>query len=68
MTIEQKLDADRTYRNFASMASYNSILNKEQVNYLFESHGNDIYCHGHLRTIIAEAITIDTFKVYTKTF
>ncbi len=68
MTDEQKQNADREYRNFATMASWNAFLDKEQVNYIFQSHGNNIYCHGRLRTIIAEPLTNDSFKLYSIPF
>ena len=68
MEQTKKQEADREYRNFATMASWNAFLNKEQVSYIFQSHGNNIYCHGHLRTIIAEPLGVDSFKMYSKPF
>lgn len=68
MTKEQKEEADRNYNNFSTMAQWTAQLNKEQVNYIFQNRGDYIYCHGHLRTIVAEQLTNDSFKVFTKPF
>jgi hypothetical protein len=68
MTEKEKKDADREYNNFHTMASWNAYLSKEQTNYLFRERGDFLYCHGYGRRLIAEPLTNDTFKLYTKPF
>lgn len=66
MTLEEQSEADRAYRNFHTNMSWNAFLNKEQTNYIFQTHGNFIFCYGKGRNIVAEQLTNESFKLYTK--
>lgn len=68
MNNSEKQDVDRNRRNFSRVPAWNTIFNKDQVNYMFETFGTDIFCNGHLRTIKADALTDTNFKVYTIPF
>jgi len=58
----------RTLNNFSRVPSWNTIMNKTEVNQLFEQYSDTVFCNGHLRQIKVDAITNDTFKVYTIPF
>jgi hypothetical protein len=55
----------RTLNNFARVPSWNTTMNKEEVNHLFEAYSDTVFCNGMLRQIKADAMTSDVFKVYT---
>jgi len=55
----------RTLGNLSKIPSWNSVLNKEEVDYLFRVHSDSVFCNGKLRQIKVEAITNDVFKIYT---
>lgn len=68
MTNEEKQDADRLYNNLHISPYWNGFLNKNQVNYLLQERGDLVYCNGHCRQMLVDAITSDSYKVYTKPF
>jgi hypothetical protein len=61
----KKEEVDRNYNNFHTCAGWNCILNKEQVDYLLQNRPDFIFCHGHGRNLKVDAITHDSYKVYT---
>lgn len=68
MTTETKENVKRTLNNFARVPSWNTTMNKEEVNHLFEEHSDTVFCNGMLRQIKVDVITGDVFKVYTVPF
>ena len=68
MTTATKENVKRTLNNFARVPSWNTTMNKEEVNHLFEEHSDTVFCNGMLRQIKVDAITGDVFKVYTVPF
>jgi hypothetical protein len=68
MTNTLKEKVRRTLNNFARVPSWNTTMNKEEVNNLFEEHSDTVFCNGMLRQIKVDAITGDVFKVYTVPF
>lgn len=60
-----KENVKRSLNNFSRVASWNTTMNKEEVNYLFEEHSDTVFCNGMLRQIKVDSITGDVFKVYT---
>lgn len=66
---KQQIDnVQRNLRNFSRVPTWNTTMNKLEVNYLFEEHSNSVFCNGHLREIKIDSITEDIFKVYTVPF
>lgn len=68
MNTATKENVIRTLNNFARVPSWNTTMNKEEINYLFEEHSDTVYCNGMLRQIKVDIITSDVFKVYTVPF
>ena len=68
MTTSIKENVKRTLSNFARVPSWNTTMNKEEVNYLFEEYSDTVYCNGILRQIKVDVITGDVFKVFTVPF
>lgn len=60
-----KENVKRALNNFARVPSWNTTMNKDEVNYLFSEFSDTVFCNGHLRQIKADPITGDVFKVYT---
>jgi len=65
MANSVKENVSRTLNNFSRVASWNTTMTKDEVNYLFQEHSDTIFCNGHLRQIKVDVITGDVFKVYT---
>lgn len=63
-----KQEVHRQLNNMASVPAYHSTMNKAEVEFLFSEYSGTVYCWGHLRTIQADPITNNCFKVYTKAF
>ena len=68
MTPEKKQDVLRNLRNFATSPYWNAIMDKNEVNMLVQEYSDTVFCNGRLRQIKVDAITNETFKVYTVTF
>ena len=68
MTTATKENVRRTLNNFARVPSWNTTMNKEEVNHLFEEHSDTVFYNGMLRQIKVDVITGDVFKVYTVPF
>lgn len=68
MTTATKENVKRTLNSFARVPSWNTTMNKEEVNFLFEEHSDTVFCNGMLRQIKVVSITGDIFKVYTVPF
>jgi len=62
--MEKKIN--RTLNNLASVPAFNTILTKEEVDYLLDTHADIIFCRGMLRQICFDFITDNRCKVYTK--
>ncbi len=58
----------RIMGNMTQVAAYTSTLNKKEVEYLFNNYSGTVFCRGQLRTIHADPITDNCFKVYTRSF
>jgi hypothetical protein len=58
----------RTLNNFSRVASWNTTMNKKEVEYLFENYSDTVFCNGMLRQIKVESITDNLFKIYTIAF
>lgn len=65
MTNQVKESVKRTLNNFSRVPYWNTTMNKEEVNHLFEEYSDTIFCNGMLRQIKVDSITGDVFKVYT---
>ena len=56
----------RALNNLSSVPMFNTILTKEEVNYLLDTHSDFVICRGIVRTICFDFITPDRAKVYTE--
>jgi len=61
-------EVSRQLNNMASVPMYQSTMNKAEVEYLLGELSGTVFCQGHLRTIHADPITDNLFKVYTRSF
>lgn len=61
-------EVGRQMGNMSTMANYHSTMNKAEVEFLFSNYSGTVFCYGHLRTIHADPITDNCFKVYTRSF
>ena len=61
-------EVSRQMGNMSSMARYHSTMNKAEVEYMFSKFSGTVFCYGQLRTIHADPITDNCFKVYTRSF
>lgn len=68
MISNVEAEVHRQMNNMSSVALYNSTMNKAEVEFLFSQYSGTVFCGGHLRTIHADPITDNCFKVYTKSF
>ena len=68
MNTTIKENVKRTLNNFAKSPYWNTTMNKDEVNHLFEEYSDTVFCNGMLRQIKADVITSDVFKVYTVPF
>lgn len=68
MTTEKKQDVLRNLRNFSTSPYWNAIMDRDEVNMLLQEYSDSVFCNGHLRQIKVDAITNETFKVYTVPF
>ena len=68
MTTEKKQVVLRNLRNFSTSPYWNAIMDKDEVNMLIQEYSDSVFCNGQLRQIKVDAITSETFKVYTVPF
>lgn len=68
MNKNVKKEVSRQMGNMAQVAAYTSTMNKAEVEYLFSNFSGTVFCRGLLRTIHADPITDNCFKVYTRSF
>lgn len=61
-------EVSRQMGNMSQMAGYQSTMNKAEVEYLFSNFSGTVFCYGQLRTIHADPITDNCFKVYTRRY
>jgi len=63
-----KSEVSRHLNNFSSVPMWNTTMNKAEVEFLFTEYSGTVFCGGRLRTIHADPITDNVFKVYTRSF
>jgi len=66
--MDTKSEVSRQLGNMSSVPMYHSTMNKAEVEFLFREYSGTVICQGRLRTIHADPITNNCFKVYTRRF
>ena len=61
-----KADVDRFLSCISRVPLWHGVFNAEEVEYLFETTSGWIFCNGRIRNIVADKVTDNCFKVYTK--
>jgi hypothetical protein len=59
-------DVDRNVGNFCRVPLWNTTMSATEVEYMFETYSNPIFCNGRARNITVDRITDNCFKVYTE--
>lgn len=68
LTLEQKNDVKRNLGNFAKIPGWHTIMLAEQVDYLYQTFDDSVFCRGYLRKVVAMPLTGNSFKVYTEPY
>ena len=63
-----KSEVSRHLGNMSSMPGWHLTMNKAEVEFMFSQYSGTVICNGRLRTIHADPITDNCFKVYTRSF
>lgn len=61
-------EVSRALNNLSSVASFQTTLDKKEVEFMFSEYSGTVFCRGHLRTIVATPIANNLFKITSKAF
>ena len=59
-------DVRRFLNNASNIPEWNTTMNQQQVNELFQDNSDTVFCRGRLRKIKVDIICPNNYKLYTE--